>query len=50
MIRSEYVEFLAVVGVDLTANTLYFSAEEACANIRFLIDMGLATEQSGRPL
>ena len=35
MIRSEYVEFLAVVGVDLTMNTLYYSAEEACANIKF---------------
>jgi hypothetical protein len=29
MIRSEYVEFLAAVGVDLIAITLYYSAEEA---------------------
>jgi hypothetical protein len=35
MIKSEYVKFLAVVGVDLTVNTLYYSAEEVCANIRF---------------
>ncbi len=35
MIRAKYVEFLAVVGVDLTVNTLYYSAEEACAKIRF---------------
>ena len=35
MIRSEYAEFMAVIGVDLTANTLYYSAEEACDNIRF---------------
>jgi hypothetical protein len=35
MIRFEYVKFLAVVGVNLTVNTLYYSAEEACANIRF---------------
>ena len=32
MIRSEYVEFLAVIGVDLTVNTLYL-AQRKCVLI-----------------